>query len=138
MAPTEKAKRLRKGAAKGSRVDQFEFGLLYYSGTEGVKRDVATAAEWIQKAAAQGLVRAQTNLGSLYMGGEGVERDKEQAVVWWKKAASQDPGSCEEKGQRKSIMFAQRNLAQAYNNGGEGVHTSALCSSAFSNWFLPS
>jgi TPR repeat protein len=132
MAPTERAKRLRKGAAKGYRVDQFEFGLLYYNGVEGVKRDVTTAEEWIQKAAVQGLAGAQNMLGNMYMDGEGVERDMEQAVVWWKKAASQDPDSYEDKRHQESIMIAQHRLAYAYDAGGEGARTSPLSASPLS------
>jgi hypothetical protein len=138
MAPTERAKRFRKGAGKGYPLEQLEFGLLHYRGTEGVNRNLPTAAEWIKKAATQGLARAQSWLGDLYVEGEGVERDMEQAMVWWRKAASQDPDSYEEKSQRKSIMLARRNLAKAYDAGGEGARTSALIKSTLSGWFQPS
>ena len=66
MAPSEVAKRLRKGAGKGSAEDQYEFGLLHYGGAEGVKRNLPTAAEWIKKAATQGLAAAQASLGDLH------------------------------------------------------------------------
>jgi TPR repeat protein len=134
MAPTEKAKRLRKGAGKGSAFAQFEFGVLHYTGEEGVRRDLPTAAEWIRKAAVHGLAGAQSMLGNLYADGEGVGRDMEQAVVWWRKAASQDQDSYE----RLSILEACRNLARAYDTGGEGGRTSALFRSVFRNWCLPS
>jgi TPR repeat protein len=96
---------------------------------------LTTAAEWIKKAAVQGLARAQSWLGDLYSRGEGVERDAEQAVVWWRKAAStasQDPN---DEDKRK---FTCRKLAKAYDAGGEGAGTSALFSSTLSSWFLPS
>jgi TPR repeat protein len=134
MAPREKAKRLRKVAAKGNSAQaQFEYGLLHLQGEEGVKRDVPTAAEWIRKAAVQGLAGAQSNLGIMYMTGEGVERDEEQAVGWWRKAASQDPDSDE-----KHVRNAQHNLARAYDTGGEGGHTRALFSSTLRSWLQPS
>jgi TPR repeat protein len=123
MAPTERAKRFRKGAAKGSARDAYEFDLLHYSGEEGVRRNLPTAAEWVQKAATQGLAEAQAFLGSMYLGGTGVEQDMEQAVVWWRKAASQGNTN------------SQRNLACAYDKGGEGAHTRILFSSTFSGWF---
>jgi TPR repeat protein len=65
MAPSEVAKRLHKGAGKGSAEDQYDFGVLHY-GTEGVKRNLPTAAEWIKKAATQGLAAAQASLGDLH------------------------------------------------------------------------
>ena len=119
MAPSEVAKRLRKGAGKGSSEGQLRFGLLHYRGREGVKKDLPTAAEWIRKAAMQGLAGAQSWLGNLHMTGDGVERDMEQAVVWWRKAASQDPGNDEDK---RTIVIARSNLAKAYDTGGEGAH----------------
>jgi hypothetical protein len=120
MAPTEYAKRCRKGAGKGSALDQYAFGRLHCSGEEGVRRNLTTAAEWIQKAATQGLPQAQAVLGDMYMGGEGVERDMERAVVWWRKAASQDP-DIEEKGQRESILSARSDLATLTTLAGKGL-----------------
>ena len=88
---------------------------------------MATAAEWFQKAATQGLPGAQALLGGMYARGEKVERDMKQAVVWLRKAASQNPESYD-KDQRESIMLARRFLAEAYDAGGEGARTSALFS----------
>jgi TPR repeat protein len=51
MAPTERAKRWRKGAGKGSARDQYDFGMCHLLGEQGVKKDTRTAAEWFQKAA---------------------------------------------------------------------------------------
>jgi TPR repeat protein len=116
MAPSEVAKRLRKGAGKGSADDQLEFGLLHHRGTEGVKRNLPTAAEWIKKVATQGLAAAQAFLGELYARGEGVERDAEQAVAWWRKAATQVDQKTD--AERKFILQAQRHLAKAYDDGG--------------------
>jgi TPR repeat protein len=121
MAPTEKAKRLRKKAEKGSATayDQLDFGLLYYIGDEGVKRNLATAVEWIGKAAAQGLAEARNCLGKLYMTDLGTEGDKRQAVVWWRKAASQELTN--DLAQQLSVMQAKRRLANCYLDGGEGT-----------------
>ena len=133
MAPSEYAKKCRKGAAKDSAALQHAFGLLHYNGEEGVKRDLATAAEWFQKAATQGLPGAQALLGGMYARGEGVERDMKQAVVWLRKAASQNPESYD-KYQGESILNARRNLTKAYDDGGEGgshkapLFSSTLCS----------
>ena len=45
------------------------------------------AAAWWKKAAAQGLVLAQHNLGSLYVIGRGVDRDLDKACYWYRIAA---------------------------------------------------
>ncbi len=50
-------------------------------------RDLGLAAQWYEKAAAQGLVPAQYRLGSLYEKGLGVKRDTNVAMVWYRKAA---------------------------------------------------
>jgi TPR repeat protein len=47
------------------------------------------AVEWFQKAADQGLVAAQFNLGIMYENGQGVEKDDERAVEWYQRAADQ-------------------------------------------------
>jgi TPR repeat protein len=49
----------------------------------------AQAVSWLRKAAEQGDVNAQHNLGVLYDIGEGVRKDAGQTVVWYKKAAEQ-------------------------------------------------
>jgi TPR repeat protein len=48
---------------------------------------MAKAVEWYQKAAAQGDVTAQYNLGILYEKGIGVQKDNTQAAELFKKAA---------------------------------------------------
>jgi TPR repeat protein len=42
-----------------------------------------------EKAADQGVVEAQHNLGSMYHYGEGVQQDSKQAAAWYRKAADQ-------------------------------------------------
>ena len=44
---------------------------------------------WYKKAADQGYVGAQYNIGLLYENGEGVKRDFSQARAWYQKAADQ-------------------------------------------------
>ena len=61
---------------------------MYYNGT-GVEQSYAKAAEWWQKAAKQGYVQAQYNLGVMYANGTGVEQSDEKAVEWYQKAADQ-------------------------------------------------
>ena len=50
---------------------------------------VAGDLETIKKAAEQGDVKAQFNLGVMYAWGEGVPEDKAEAVRWYRMAAEQ-------------------------------------------------
>jgi TPR repeat protein len=81
---------------------------------DGVAQDFVLAAEWYEKAAAQGCVESRHRLGELYyVGKEGVERDVERAVAEFRRAA-------EEEGEEGGHAPAQRFLAFCYYNG-EGV-----------------
>lgn len=66
---------------------QFVLGSMYYKGSSGTRRDHAMAAYWYRKAAEQGHVKAQVNLGGLYFDGEGVAQDYAEAARWFRKAA---------------------------------------------------
>mgnify|MGYP003517569551 FL=1 len=60
-----------------------------YAEGKGVEQDYSKAAEWYLKAAEQGYVKAQFNLGNMYYTGRGVKRDYQEARKWWKNAAEQ-------------------------------------------------
>jgi TPR repeat protein len=62
----------------------FSKGLSAYQ-----QHDYATAVVWIQKAAEQGLAKAQYQLGHLYSEGRGVTKNKQEAFKWIQKAAEQ-------------------------------------------------
>ena len=51
--------------------------------------DFKEAAKWYRKAAEQGHVSAQYNLGYMYHSGKGVTQDYGEAVKWYRKAAEQ-------------------------------------------------
>lgn len=72
----------------GNAKAQFELASRYIEG-RGIGRDSKLAAQWYEKAAAQGLASAQYRLGSLYEKGLGVTRDLAQAKSWYEKAAAQ-------------------------------------------------
>jgi len=55
----------------------------------GVAKNEATAIEWCKKAALQGKVSAQFNLGVFYESGRGVRRDVREAIRWYRMAANQ-------------------------------------------------
>ena len=50
---------------------------------EGVPQDYKEAVKWYTKAAEQGDVDAQYNLGLMYYNGEGVPKDLVQAYAWY-------------------------------------------------------
>ncbi len=85
---------------------------MYYNGVDFVIEDVLEgdkqAVKWFQKAAEQGQVDAQNNLGVMYSNGQGVLQDYEQAVEWYRKAAEQ------------GYTSAQNNLGVMYQKG-QGV-----------------
>lgn len=106
VAPAVKAKeltqeeyfaQLQKNAETGNAEAQFNLAWIYmhgegYSGVtfmRDVPKDLAKAHDWYQKAAAQGHVNAQYNLGMLYKLGLGVKEDAASAFMWLQKAAAQ-------------------------------------------------
>ena len=68
-------------------------------------RDYAEAAKWYRKAAEQGDVDAQYNLGDMYRYGLGVSQDYTEGVKWYRKAAEQ------------GHVIAQYNLGNLYRYG---------------------
>ena len=85
--------------------------LLQKGRTAYKAEDYETAAEYFKKAAEQGNVDAQCNLGICYDKGIGVEQDSVEAAKWFRKAAEQ------------GIAASQFNLGVCYMTG-EGVQES--------------
>ena len=56
---------------------------------QGVAQDYAEAVKWWRKAAEQGYVLAQLNLGTSYAEGQGVAQDYVSAHMWFNLAAAQ-------------------------------------------------
>lgn len=86
---------------------QFLMGMMYRYG-RGTEQDLAKAAKWYEKSAAQGNSAAMTNLALLYIAGQGVEKDPSKAVSLLQKAVA------------KGHTSAKHNLAVRYARG-EGV-----------------
>ncbi|MCU1331988.1 MAG: hypothetical protein JWM08_980 [Candidatus Angelobacter sp.] len=83
---------------------QMAFASCYDLGMH-VKPDGKESIRWLTKAANQGYVPAEYELGRIYLYGRGVEADYAQALLWERKAAEQgDPR-------------AQRDLAFMYERG---------------------
>lgn len=81
------------GAELGDRAERGDRNAQHLLGTFAeITGNYATAAQWYQKAAEQGLARAQADLGNLYRNGAGVPQDYVQAFQWSMAAAVQgDP-----------------------------------------------
>jgi TPR repeat protein len=56
---------------------------------KGISQDYDSAAAWFSKAAAQGDVEGQFNLGLMYENGTGVPQDQHAATSWYRAAAKQ-------------------------------------------------
>ena len=62
---------------------------MIYTLKDSGKCDYREAARWFRKAAEQGNVIAQFNLGELYFYGWGVDQNDTEAARWYRKAAEQ-------------------------------------------------
>ncbi len=71
----------------------------------GVKKDYKQAAQWIQKAADQGEVRAVSNLGAMYLNGLGVRKNEKKAFQLTQQAANE------------GLAAAQFGLGEMYASG---------------------
>src|SRR5205823_709105 len=71
----------------------------------GAPANHAEAITWYRRAAQQGDVNAQHNLGNMYESGQGVPQDYAEAVAWFQKAAD------------KGHPMAQANLGVMYELG---------------------
>lgn len=100
-------------AKSGNRDAQFNVGLFYHTGKAGVKKDYQQAVYWYRKAADQGQINAQGNLGYLYVNGIGVTQDYSQAAYWYRKAA--DQGDMSAQASLGYLYFDGKGLTQDYS-----------------------
>jgi hypothetical protein len=91
-------------AEKGNPKAQFDAGVVYETGLQG-DQEFSKAAEWYEKAAAQGYGPAQVSLGYLYQTGKGVPPDPAKAADYYRKAAA------------AGDVSGQFHLAVSYING---------------------
>ncbi len=92
-------------AEAGDAVAQYNLAKLYEKSGGPANKNLALAAMWYQKAAAQGLPAAQNSLGLMYAQARGVASDPKRAVELWRAAAEQ------------GYSWAQFNLGLAYFRG---------------------
>lgn len=96
---------LRKAANLGFAPAQFYLAKLYEAGGSGIKKDLAEARRWTERAAQAGDARAMHNLALYAFNGEGGPKDQIEATRWFKKAADQ------------GVVDSQYNLGRIYENG---------------------
>lgn len=132
---------LQQEAEAGNAESQFRLGWIYmrgegYTGVSFIRdvpKNPAKAGQWYQKAADQGHVDAQYNLGMLYKLGLGVQEDPKQAFAWLQKAAAQGNDIAqyhlglmyaEGAGVKRSLPHASAWLALAAAQGNEKAQKS--------------
>lgn len=87
------AENVKELAEQGNALAQAKLASLYLLGREGFDKDEQKAAEWMEKAANQGVVDAQVIMGAMYDRGLGVTSDRDKATRWYEKAAAQGHGT---------------------------------------------
>ena len=98
--------KLKLKAEQGDPLIEYMLGTVYFHGLHGVLKNDTEAVKWFRKAADQGILQAQYDLGVMYANGDGVPENDAEAVNWYRKAA--DSG----------LVEAQYELARMYYYGG--------------------
>lgn len=80
---------LLKAAEEGNSEAQYRIGDYYYRGLAGHARNLSQTRLWFERAAQQGDVNAQRDIGKMYLFGEGVKPDAAIARKWLTFAAAQ-------------------------------------------------
>jgi TPR repeat protein len=78
---------LKRSVANGNAGAEFELGMLYNNGTDGLQVDTAQACQLFVKAADQGHVQSMHNAGFCYQNGTGVETNISTATHYYNEAA---------------------------------------------------
>jgi TPR repeat protein len=84
---------IKQSAEQGNAQAQAKLASLYLLGRDGFEKDEKLAAEWMEKAANQGLVDAQVVMAAMYDKGMGVVGDRDKATQWYEKAAAKGHGT---------------------------------------------
>lgn len=93
MTTADSVTAIREAAEQGNAMAQAKLASLYLLGRDGVEKDEKLAAEWMEKAANQGIVDAQVVMGAFYDRGLGVVGDRDKATQWYEKAAAKGHGT---------------------------------------------
>ena len=87
-------------------------GAIYQIG-EGVTQDYAEAMRWYRKAAEQGDVTTQVQLGFMYSKVKGVPQDYVQAHMWYNLAAAQGDKDARESRDSLAKKMTPAQIAEA-------------------------
>lgn len=93
QAETAKQPEIVQQAEQGDALAQAKFASMHLLGREGLAKNPVKAAEWMEKAAKQGLLEAQVVMAAMYDRGLGVKQDVKKATGWYEKAAKQGHGA---------------------------------------------
>lgn len=93
VTAAQTADEIRQLAEQGDALGQAKLASLYILGRNGIEKDNKLAAEWMKKAAKQGLVEAQAALAAMYDIGMGMQGDRKKSTEWYEKAAKQGHGT---------------------------------------------
>ena len=101
---------LMQQANAGNAPAEYDLGVDYHRGEDGLPQDPAKAAYWYEKSAKQGFAPAEFNLGVDYHRGEdGLPQDPAKAAYWYEKSAMQGNAP------------AEFNLGVDYETGEDGL-----------------
>lgn len=84
---------IQQMAEQGDALAQAKLGAMYILGRDGVDKDEQKGAEWMLKAAKQGLIEAEVVMAALYDRGMGVPQNVDTATQWYEKAAVKGHGA---------------------------------------------
>ncbi len=105
-------------AEAGDPEAQFFLGSMYFAG-QGVPRDHAKEAKWMQRAADQGFGWAQNMLGRMYSTGRGVEQDDTQAYMWFSLAAAERTPTARDARERLAERMSDEQIDAARRQASE-------------------
>ena len=80
-------------AEKGDADAQMILGYMYSRGSSALPYDLKKTIKWYKKAAENGSIAAQHNLGAMYYDGIGVVKDYKKSLTWYEMAAKQGKAS---------------------------------------------
>jgi TPR repeat protein len=93
VVAAQTADEIKQLAEQGDALGQAKLASLYILGKKGVEADNKLAAEWMKKAAKQGLLEAQAVVAAMYDIGMGMQGDRKKSTQWYEKAAKKGHGT---------------------------------------------
>lgn len=98
---------MKRAAEQGDPGREYLYAQALDNGSCGFKIDKQQAERWYRKAAAQGDMLAQYQLGETYFAGDGFSPDYPEAKKWYQKAAAQGHGPSQ---LRLAFLYAEKHF----------------------------